>query len=35
MFSLKQAQDNCKWNQDNHSGISIECRYNGYTFFKP
>ena len=33
LYSLKQAQDNCKRNQENHKGISIKCRYNGQTFY--
>jgi hypothetical protein len=34
LYSLKQARENCKWNQDNHEGIAIECRYNGQTFYE-
>jgi hypothetical protein len=34
LFSLEQAQDNCKWNQNNHKDVAIECRYNGQIFYK-
>ncbi len=33
LYSLKQAQDNCRWNRENHPGITVECRYNGQQFY--